>query len=376
MSIAEKGDMVRNLGLLFSAVVGVFFLAWRAISNDRIARAALRQAQVAASQLQLANKAMDLQTRQVEATNQQVLILSKNADLSNRALQETLSNNLYGHFRAAMTTLAEAESSLHRVAGIILVAEAARADHDFLSPALLAFEQCARDISPASSFDIQEYEVIPSLNGDNKHAIVKALKRLPFSFWLKVKPALLDHLNLHGFLQSLDACEGTVLTEKQEQVVTFLWSRITSLHPAAIHSFWYEHMCKPELQTVINVLGNLKKTYPEWSMPLSRIRLDGYDFAVRNFSDTNLSLSSLRGANCFMTDFSGVIAVACDFRSAWLQKANFTGANLSYCDFAGCALEGAIFVDADISGARFVNCLGFDEVQLSKAKNADEAILR
>ncbi|MBT3017315.1 MAG: pentapeptide repeat-containing protein [Candidatus Thiodiazotropha sp. (ex Clathrolucina costata)] len=374
MTIAEKSGIVRNLGLLLSAIIGVFFLAWRAISNDRIARAALKQAQIATGQLQIANNNLELQTKQVEAANKQVLILSKNADLSTRSFQETVENNSFSHFYAALTGLAEAENELHRLIAMIIVGEAAKTNERFLSPALNAFSNYARTVSPSSDLGIEQYNILPQVDSDDTETILEALKRFPLAFWLEVKPSL-GHLNAYDFMQSLDDTKDKI-TEEQENIIKLLWHFIQNLHPASISHFWYEKICKAEIRALINVLGDLKHTYPGWPIPLSNIKLDGCDFSVRNFSHAQFTSSSLRGAKCFRTDFSNIIAVGCDFQSAWLTEANFSNANVIHCDFNGCALEGAIFTGADVSGCRFTNCLDFDESRLRDAKNVHEAIIQ
>jgi hypothetical protein len=371
-SIAEKSDIVRNLGLLFSAVVGVIFLVWRAVSNDRMARAALKQAQTATGQLEIATQHLEMQIKQADATNKQIQILSENAQLSARAFNATVENNLVGHFHTAMTALAEAESELHRIIALILIGQAAERDIKCLSPALAAIENYARTVSPSLPFDIKQFETLEFESLDIK-AKLKALKLLPLAFWLDLKPAL-RHANVYNILQSLD--ENTDLSiEQQENLIESLCSFLENSHPVFKNRFWYEQVCKREIQTMINVLGHLKQVYPSWPIVLSRTNLDGCNFTKQNFSHAQLIGSSVRGSECYGTDFSNIIAVSCDFNSAWLTEANLTNADISHCDFFGSALEGPIFVNTDVSGCRFVNCLGFDESQLKDAKNAHEAVV-
>lgn len=365
MSIAEKSDILRNLGFIFSAIIGVFFLAWRAITNDRIARAALKQTIIATGQLAVANKNVELQTKQVDATNEQIQLLSK-------SYQATTENNIFSHFLTVLTGFAEANNDINRIVSITLVGEVAKTNVKFLYPTLHALCNYAKAASPPSELNAKLFKILPHVEDNDIKGKIDALKRLPQTFWFKMKPGL-GHLNLFEVIQSLDNIDEDV-TENQRTIVNHLWKGINNLHPSSFSPFSFEKVCKAEIQVIIDVLGSLKITYPNAFIPLSEVKLDGCDLSARNFSHSVLNDSSLRGSQCYQTDFSNIIASGCDFQSAFLDEANFTNANLTLCDFNGCRLFETNFNGANVRGGRFTNCLGFDKSQLQNAENVQEAI--
>jgi len=376
MTISEKIEIIKAIGALFTAIIGVIFLIWRAISNDRIAKAALKQADVAYNQLKISNKSIELQLKQVDSTAKQIELLSKNTEISISSFEESIKKNQFDAFSNAMDNLSKADNDLQRISSITVIGEIALRNPDFLISTLSTFEHYARTISPSRPIDTtmhkwlykeKEYSI---KNEDDIKQIIIFLKAFPLSFWIDIKYSL-KNLNPYGILQEID--ENNI-TEKNKEIIKPLWDFIIKIHPFRINRFLYHHTRKNELQTMIDMILRIKIKYPEHYIPLSQINLDGYNFITHNLSYSYLMQSTMRGCDCYQTNFENANILDGDFSAAFLTESNFTNADLSGCDFSNSCLEGAIFDNANIDNCLFKNCLNIEKAHIGNAINKDNAI--
>ena len=376
MTISEQIEIIKAIGVLFTAIIGVIFLIWRAISNDRIAKAALKQADVAYNQLKISNKNLELQLKQVDSTAKQIELLSKNTDISISSFEESIKKNQFDAFSNAMNNLSKAENDLQRISSITVIGEIALRNSDFLISTLSTFEHYARTISPSKPLDIEMHKWLfkdkkySTKNKDDIQQIVKFMKAFPLSFWLDIKYTL-KNLNPYPIIQEID---DNNITEKNVEYIDLLWNFINNLHPFIIHRFVYQQTCKNELQTMIDMIERIKHKHPDYYIPLIKIKLDGYNFMTHNLSHSYLIKSTMRGCDFYNTNFTNANALDGDFTAAFLSNANFTNADLSGCDFSHSNLDGTIFDNANIENCLFKNCLNIEKAHLQKAINKDSAI--
>lgn len=197
---SDKADVFRSLVLAFVALSGLVFLVWRAISTDRLARAATRQAEVAAGNLSVSMEQLKHQARQLKDGSYQLEILAKNSELTAAALTESTKNNLLEHFYLGLDSLAKAEQPLNRVVAVTVVADIARHEAKLSYGALTALEHAARQWSPATPLEAKEITIGPGEERTSSEDKLAFVKHLPVAFWqFMARPAeLFSILTLAG----------------------------------------------------------------------------------------------------------------------------------------------------------------------------------
>lgn len=116
---------------------------------------------------------------------------------------------------------------------------------------------------------------------------------------------------------------------------------------------------------------------------LSKLQLEGFDFANMKLSCANFSRAALQGARFDSADLSGADLQHADLRFAQLDNADLSSTDLRHSDFSGARLVGAklrgsLIIDATLRGANLTAAVWADTViarsDLTDAKGLDFGI--
>jgi hypothetical protein len=112
-----------------------------------------------------------------------------------------------------------------------------------------------------------------------------------------------------------------------------------------------EHITRPDVQAVLNVLGRRAASYDLRPIDLTGANLAGADLTGALLVRVDLTGTDLTGADLYGADLSGARFVRADLTHARLSGVRLSGADLTHARLSGVDLYGADLSGADLSGA-------------------------
>ena len=356
---AEKSAVVRNFSIGIAGIVGLFFLIWRAISADKMARAALKQSELASRQIEIAfqqskasSKQSDAAVKQAEASSKQSEVALKQADIAQN-------QQILDIYNRAVSQLGNQSDSVVRTGAVFTlgrIAEDSSRDRKSIVALLSAHLRTHCNLSQLE----RDRRLEESLEKTTTDEIYRATMRA-FPNWLR----------------KID-CETTnkasdLIDKIGDEKVSKVIQKIINAFESIPHwqKLLHTQTTPPDIQAVISVLGSRNRNYEPNPIDLSQVDLRGASFAAVNFKDTGLSLSDLSGSSIISSNFDECTMVDVNLSGIMLHDSSFIKTNLSYSTFYGSVLKGANFSKADLTGCDFrkADLLGasFDVANLSGA---------
>ena len=383
---ADKSAVVRNFSVGIAGVVGLLFLIWRAVSADKMARAALKQSETAGRQIEIAIQQSEIAAKQSEASSKQSDAAVKQAEASSKqsdaaVKQAEIAQNqqILDIYYRAVSQLGNQHDSVVRTGAVYTlgrIAEDSSRDRKSIVPLLSAYIRKHCHLSN----DEKERRLKEKFNNsapDEKYS--EAMRRIPN--WRR-------EIN-YGTVKELSNAINKTGIEKILEEFEIFKKNIINAYDSIPQ--WqrqiYSYKTSPDVQAAIKVLGSRNRDYEPNPLDLSQVDLRGASFTAANFKDTGLSLSDLSGStiifskfdHCVMVDvnLSGIIlndssfvktnlSYSCFF-GAFLKGANFSEANLTGCDFRKADMLNALFDGADLSGAQLEDAINLEPSQLENA---------
>ena len=108
---------------------------------------------------------------------------------------------------------------------------------------------------------------------------------------------------------------------------------------------------RPDVQTVLNLIGNKKAVYRQLLPDGYRLDLTGANLALARLTDATLLSANLAGADLIDANLTGARLGSTNLTNADLTVADLTRAYLTGADLTGADLTGADLTDARLRGA-------------------------
>ena len=343
---ADKSEVIRNLGIVLVAFIGLPFLIWRSIAAHITAKAALttsmaslRQSEALLTQTEVANKQADAALNQSKNAEKQTEILLRN---------------------------------------------------QFLEYLIKGFDQLSSENPNKRIGAIYILERLAETSEQDRYPILRALQ-----LYLKSSSGLpyADFLKLSGIdEESLNSAKEKIETPEMEDFLLHLIPESYRVWPTP----------SPDIQAIAEILGgNIRKglvgknTLFFSGVNLCGLKLFGLDFSECTFRNANLAGIKADGANFEKALLSPCILIGASLRNANLkgarldtakligadlEKANLTKASfyltdLERANLKSANLSGAVFEHTNLSGANLTDVVGLEQSQLDHAYGDLKTIL-
>jgi hypothetical protein len=361
----ERSEIVRNLALSLTAVIGVALLFWRSWAADRAARAAQRQAAIGLEQIGLVAKQIEIARRQSEAAVSQSEASSKQSETAVRQAELTSDRLIAEVLSKSIEQLGDPENTILRTGAVHVLgrlAEDSPRDH-FLIVEILSSHVRER-----------------AKRKDRKYAFSDRLLKLPreslqdLSTWLWP-----EHLAWH-----VDPDERRQFQELRDELHE-LRERVPEAVFAVLMAMVEWEQSTPEwkktrpraisedVQAAITVLGRRSRSLePDvWPLSFDFTDLRGASMTTLDCRHFGFSHSLLRMASFFRANMSHCNAIGTDFSGAFADEAIFDDSIFRFCSFRGATLKDATLKNVRFQGVNLLGTIGLTQEQVELAY-ADE----
>jgi hypothetical protein len=295
---ADKSAVARNFLLMATGLVGLIFLIWRAISTDRSARAALKQAITSSDQLKLMHRQLELATKQTNALIQQAEIASKN-------YEESIASRYSERFSNSVRSLCESKTPLERSAQLLIMEEISEEKYEYVNITTKTISNFLSSKYPSNPIDLKGYKTVQFTNiSSQSNDLIQnaqALCNLPDVIWhemflvhsAKFSSPIDIKLNIQSKLDS-NAVEADLDDETKFLILQLVASWLTT-PPYIRNRFFYKHEFTVDKDCSMRVLERIKNKYDWAACGCTDTNLNGIYLAGANLSSFFFSNSTFRG---------------------------------------------------------------------------------
>lgn len=361
----EKSEIVRNLALALSGIIGIALLLWRAWAADRTARAALLQATIGLEQIGLVSKQIEVARRQSEAAVIQSEASRKQSDVAVRQAELASDRLIVEVLSKSVEQLGNDASTLLRTGAVHVlarIAEDSPRDH-FLIVNLLSSHVRER-----------------AERKDRRYALSDRLGQLPAENLQDLSSWLLDDV-LAWSLDSDDQIQFEIAKKKFQKFQDILPTEgfevlMKLLEIEQSIPEWQKTRLasvSEDVQAAMTALGKRsRKLEPEvFPLVFDFTDLRGLNMTALDCRHFDFSHALLRKASFFRANVSHCHAVGADFSGLFASEATFDQSIFRFCSFRGAVLEGASFKEVRFQGVNLLGTVGLTQKQVESAY-ADE----